>query len=99
MSRFDGQKWNNYSRKDGLAGNIVYSIAEADDGAMWFGTNKGVSRFDGEHWYSYGRKDGLLSEHVYTIAVVPGGEVWVGTRGGVTRFGQAEAQQDSGKAE
>lgn len=99
VSRFDGERWNNYNSKDGLAGNIVYSIAEADDGTMWFGTNKGLSRFDGEHWYSYGRKDGLLSEHVYTIAMVPGNEVWVGTRGGVTRFGQAEAQQDSGKAE
>jgi len=99
VSRFDGKTWNNYNSKDGLAGNIVYSIAEADDGTMWFGTNKGLSRFDGKHWYNYGRKDGLLSEHVYTIAMVPGDEVWVGTRGGVTRFGQAEAQQDSGKAE
>ena len=99
VSRFDGKAWNNYNSKDGLAGNIVYSIAEADDGTMWFGTNKGLSRFDGKHWYNYGRKDGLLSEHVYTIAMVPGDEVWVGTRGGVTRFGQAEAQQDSGKAE
>ncbi len=99
VSRFDGEKWNNYNSKDGLAGNIVYSIAEADDGSMWFGTNKGLSRFDGEHWYSYGRKDGLLSEHVYTVAVLPDSEVWVGTRGGVTRFGQADVQQDSGKAE
>ncbi|HHJ80022.1 MAG TPA: regulator [Candidatus Tenderia electrophaga] len=99
VSRFDGVKWNNYNSKDGLAGNIVYSIAEADDGTMWFGTNKGLSRFDGEHWYSYGRKDGLLSEHVYTIAMVPGGEVWVGTRGGVTRFGQVNTKQESGKAE
>ncbi len=100
VSRFDGEKWNNYSIKNGLAGNIVYSIAEGDDGNFWFGTNRGLSRFDGERWYNYGREDGLLSEHVYTIAVLPNNEVWVGTRGGVTRFGQqAETEQDAGEAE
>ena len=100
VSRFDGKKWNNYSVKDGLAGNIVYSIAEGEDGNFWFGTNRGLSRFDGARWYNYGRKDGLLSEHVYTIALVPGNEVWVGTRGGVTRFGQqAETEQDVGETQ
>lgn len=99
VSRFDGKQWHNYSIKDGLAGNVVYSIAEADDGNFWFGTNRGLSRFDGERWYNYGRKDGLLSEHVYAIALLPDDEVWVGTRGGVTRFGRGETQQDSGKAQ
>jgi ligand-binding sensor domain-containing protein len=97
VSRFDGREWHNYSIKDGLAGNIVYSMAEAQDGTFWFGTNNGLSHFDGKQWHNYGRKDGLLSEHVYAVAVVPGDEVWVGSRGGVTRFGRAAAQQDSGK--
>lgn len=98
VSRFDGEKWNNYSVTEGLAGNIVYSIAEGDDGNFWFGTNRGLSRFDGKRWYNYGREDGLLSEHVYTIALVPGNEVWVGTRGGVTRFGlQTETVSDAGE--
>ncbi len=97
VSRFDGEQWHNYSIKDGLAGNVVYSIAEADDGTFWFGTNRGLSRFDGERWHSYGRQDGLLSEHVYAIALLPGDEVWAGTRGGVTRFGRGETEQDSGE--
>ena len=98
VSRFDGEKWNNYSVTEGLAGNIVYSIAEGDDGNFWFGTNRGLSRFDGKRWYNYGREDGLLSEHVYTIALVPENEVWVGTRGGVTRFGlQAKTVSDAGE--
>ncbi|ALP54649.1 regulator [Candidatus Tenderia electrophaga] len=99
VSRFDGEQWRNYSVDDGLAGALVYSIAEADNGDMWFGTNKGLSRFDGEHWFNYGREDGLLSEHVYSIALISPDEVWVGTRGGVTRFGRAVAQQEAGKAE
>jgi len=98
-TRFDGEQWHNYSVADGLAGNIVYSMAQAEDGTLWFGTNRGLSRFDGKNWFNYGRGDGLLSEHVYTIALVSADEVWVGTRGGVTRFGRNVAQQDSGTAE
>lgn len=96
VAMFDGQRWQNYSVRDGLAGALVYSIAEADNGDMWFGTDRGLSRFDGERWFSYGRADGLLSEHVYAIAVIADDEVWVGTRGGVTRFGRAAAQRETG---
>ncbi len=99
VSYYDGKQWRNYTTQDGLAGNVVYSIAEGADGSLWFGTDHGVSRFDaqgvlrgagsGKQWYSYGREQGLLSDHVYAIVVVPGNEVWVGTRGGVTRLGTA----------
>jgi len=87
VARFDGKKWINYSaQKDGIAGNVVYSMDQSADGTMWFGTDQGLSRFDGENWFNYGRQQGLLSEHVYAVSVVSGDEVWVGTRGGVTRL-------------
>ena len=85
-ARFDGKKWTNLTTKDGLAGNIVYSIAQHRDGAFWFGTNRGVSRWDGQRWQNFGRAEGLLEENVYALAVTPQGEVWAGTRRGVTRF-------------
>lgn len=86
VAKFDGKNWTNYSVNDGLAGNVVYSIAEAKDGTLWFGTDRGLSRYDGERWFNYGRAQGLLSEHVYAVAVVSENEVWAGTKGGVTRF-------------
>lgn len=85
-ARFDGRKWTNLSVADGLAGNIVYSITQHPDGAMWFGTNRGVSRWDGKRWQSFGRAQGLLEDNVYALAVTPQGEVWAGTRRGVTRI-------------
>lgn len=96
-SYYDGSQWRNYTSKDGLAGDVVYSIAEGRDGSLWFGTDRGVSRFDGKQWYSYGRKDGVLSDHVYAIAVLPGEEVWLGTRGGVTRLGTAKMEESPEK--
>lgn len=86
VARFDGKEWRNYTTKDGLAGNIVYSIAQDKSGVFWFGTNHGVSRFDGREWRTYGRAEGLRGNDVYAIAIEPEGHIWVGTKGGVARI-------------
>lgn len=88
VSRFDGKKWTNFTTKEGLAGNIVYSIAQGADGTIWFGTNHGVSSFDGKHWQTLRATDGLIDDNVYDIAIDPKGDVWVGTRGGVAQIGR-----------
>jgi len=86
VARFKNDKWTNLTRKNGLAGNIVYSIAQQLDGTYWFGTNKGLSRFDGENWNTWNIHNGLLGNDVYAIAIAPNGDIWIGTRGGVTRM-------------
>ena len=88
VSRFDGSRWHNYTTKDGLAGDIVYSIAQEPNGVLWFGTNGGVSRFDGKKWHNYTMQTGLLGNHVYSLALAPNGDIWAGSQGGVTRIGQ-----------
>ncbi len=87
-ARFDGKTWSNLTTAEGLAGNIVYSIAEQPDGVLWFGTNKGVSRYDGKAWTNFGKQEGLLEEHVYAVAIAPNGDVWAGTKRGVARIGK-----------
>ena len=88
VSRFDGKAWHNLSSKDGLAGNIVYSMAQEPSGVLWFGTNRGLSRFDGKTWQNFGLNEGLLDLNVYAVAVAPDGDVWVGTKKGVARIGR-----------
>ena len=79
---FDGEgTWRNFTTADGLAGNVVYSLAQAPGGGLWAGTNGGLSYYDGETWTSY--RHGLLSPHVYAIAIDENGSVWAGTRGAV----------------
>lgn len=87
-SRFDGKAWTHLTKKDGLAGNIVYSIAQDREGALWFGTEGGVSRWDGKRMRNFGVAEGLLDHNVYALAVAPGGDVWVGTKKGVARIGK-----------
>ncbi|MCP5150185.1 MAG: regulator [Chromatiales bacterium] len=87
VSRFDGERFQNITTADGLAGNIVYAIARTPDGALWFGTSGGISRYDRKGWTTYDRTTGLVDDHVYALAVAPNGQVWAGTRGAVVRIG------------
>lgn len=96
VSSFDGKNWRSYTVADGLAGNVIYSIAEGPDHIYWFGTNNGLSRFDGDTFVNYGLSDGLLGTDVYAVIVTEENEVWVGTRGGVARLAVAQPQTSSG---
>jgi ligand-binding sensor domain-containing protein len=85
VSLFDGEDtWTSYTMTDGLAGNIVYAIAQEPDGTLWFGTNRGASKFDGETWTTY--LHGLPAPDVYAIAIEADGSIWLGTKGAVTRI-------------
>ena len=86
VSHYDGNAWTNYTTADGLAGSIVYSIAQDQGGIIWFGTNNGLSRYDGQSWINYDINTGLLDNNVYAIAATPSGELWVGTKSGVSRI-------------
>lgn len=87
-SRWDGKAWKNLTAKDGLAGNIVYSVVQDRQGHIWFGTNRGVSRWDGKAFKNFGIAEGLLGLNTYALAVGPDGDVWVGTKKGVARIGR-----------
>ena len=86
VSRYADGKWTTFTTADGLAGDVVYSIAQGPDEVYWFGTNNGLSRFDGANWKTYGVQDGLLGADVYSIAISADNEIWAGTKGGVVRL-------------
>lgn len=61
VSHFDGVSFKNYNTADGLADRWVYALAiDRRDGAVWFGTEGGVSRRDAQgRWQSFRHSDGL----------------------------------------
>ncbi|MFQ5469903.1 MAG: two-component regulator propeller domain-containing protein [Gammaproteobacteria bacterium] len=87
VSWFDGAQWTNLTEKDGLAGNIVLSIAQGNDGVFWFGTNQGISRYDGKTWHNIDINEGTSNSAVYSIAVSANGDVWAGAKGAVIKVG------------
>ena len=44
--KFDGTNWTTYTTAEGLAYNIVFSVAIDAEGNKWFGTGAGVSKLD-----------------------------------------------------
>ncbi|WP_455209163.1 ligand-binding sensor domain-containing protein [Kaarinaea lacus] len=83
VSHYDGSTWKNYTKQDGLAGNIVYSVAQDSNGDLWFGTNEGLSHYDGKTWETVTRAHGMLDNSVYAIVSTGNNQIWVGTRNGV----------------
>lgn len=47
--RYDGKLFYNYTVKDGLNNNAVWSILEDKSGNIWFGTTDGICRYDGKN--------------------------------------------------
>ncbi|MFZ5876957.1 MAG: ligand-binding sensor domain-containing protein [Nitrospirota bacterium] len=86
VARFDGKTWKNYTTKDGLAGNVVYAIAQDPTGRLWFGTNHGVSTYDGKTWSTVSPAQRYTAGDVYALAVAPDRSVWIGYKGGVSRI-------------
>jgi ligand-binding sensor domain-containing protein len=45
--QYDGKTFKRFTIEDGLCGNDIWSIVEAQDGTMWFGTSNGLCKFNG----------------------------------------------------
>ncbi|QMW04554.1 ligand-binding sensor domain-containing protein [Spirosoma foliorum] len=46
--RYDGKSFTNFTTRDGLNSNAVFSMVEDKKGNIWIGTNAGLSRYDGK---------------------------------------------------
>ena len=97
VAHYANGRWENLTRRNGLGGNVVFSMAQAPDGTLWFGTNGGLTRYDGRSWRTFTTRDGLHGNSVFAVAVTEEGEVWAGTRGGVARLARAPAAEGAGR--
>jgi ligand-binding sensor domain-containing protein len=77
--RYDGKSFTTFTKKDGLAGNMVAVILQDSKGALWFGGD-GLSRYDGKSFTTFSSKDGLGNNDVWSVFEDISGVIWVGTR-------------------
>ena len=82
----DMETYVKYTTTDGLASNSVNAVTVDNRGALWFGTDKGVSRFNGTSWTTFTTADGLISNIINAIAVDKKGNIWFGTGYGASMF-------------
>ncbi len=86
VCRFDGTSLTYVSLEQGFAGVAVRGIVQAADGALWFGTNSGVSRYEDGSFTNYTMDDGLSDDSIWSCLLDSTGTLWVGTHEGVCRF-------------
>lgn len=84
--RYKDNRFTRITEEDGLANNIVMSIAEAPDGSVWFATYGGVSRWKDGTFTNFSIQDGLPNNGVLDILKDESGRLWFATFGGFARF-------------
>lgn len=76
--------------ENGLSSNTVWSVAQDNDGFMWFGTNNGLSKYDGNNFsiYRSNHKDtlSLSNSRIIDLLAVENGDLWVGTADGLNCY-------------
>ena len=87
LSRFDGRQWTTFTEADGLADDLICSVAVDGQGQVWAGGLQRLSRFDGQRWTRY-----PFAERGYRHAVAPNGEVWC-TSGGEYLLARFDGQE------
>jgi diguanylate cyclase (GGDEF)-like protein len=91
--RYTHRSWR---RRDGLPGNSVFALAQAQDGSLWIGTESGLARFDGHHFRAYGEVRDEVFDSRFVKALVAGrdGTLWAGTERGLLALRDGEWRRD-----
>lgn len=66
----------NYRVTEGLPSNEIYDIEIAEDGLLWYATDRGVGNFDGKNFTNFSRKDGLSDNTIFEIYKDWNGVLW-----------------------
>lgn len=94
---FDGKTFTNYTKKDGLNSNQVFSIIEDNKNNLWYGTQNGLTNYNGKRFehipLPYQDTTSVWLDKVYpvinpnaahSLAVDQNDNIWIGTAGGGT---------------
>ena len=78
--------WRAWTERQGVNGNKVRHVLEAEGGIIWMGSSPGgVSRLDTKTGVitSFGARDGITNDRLTKLKLDNRGGLWVGTRGGI----------------
>ncbi|MGV8922929.1 MAG: two-component regulator propeller domain-containing protein [Thermomonas sp.] len=85
LTRFWNGWTKRYSSPQGLNEPLVWSLAKAPDGAIWVGTNNGLSVLRDGHFKTVLAGTDLPHPHAYNL-LADADRIWVGTRRGLVLY-------------
>lgn len=92
LSRFDGYRFTNYGREQGLPARVINDLLEGRDGTFWMATNEGLCRFNpaaspaAARFTLYRPSEQLHEYDITAIREDRQGTIWCGTVAGLYRF-------------
>ncbi|NBA85569.1 hypothetical protein GVN16_07345 [Emticicia sp. CRIBPO] len=100
--RYDGTSFINFTMKDGLNSNTIWSVLEDKNGNIWFGTADGICRYDGKafarvsipamtgsYFQTNNSPDNPSAKNaVWSIMQDKSGKLWFGTDFGLYCYNQ-----------
>lgn len=79
--------YSNYNTEDGIPSAEVYSVVQASNGLLWFGSDRGVFTYNGFQFKTYTTRDGLGNNTIFSIFHGPDQSLWfTGYNGTLTSF-------------
>jgi ligand-binding sensor domain-containing protein len=85
LVRYDGSRFATISAADGLADNYARAVAVGRDGAVWVGTDRGLSRLLEGRFTRFLSGDGPASDAIRTVFIDADGAVFAGAERGLYR--------------
>ncbi|MEQ9377991.1 MAG: two-component regulator propeller domain-containing protein [Imperialibacter sp.] len=86
INKFDGEKFTQFSIKDGLSDSQVRTIYSDQSGNIWMGfngnRNSGLTVYDGKSFITFSETDGLCSKRIRAIYEDRNGNLWLGAQFG-----------------
>jgi len=91
LSMYDGQNFTHYTKEQGLASNLIYTISEDLSGNILIGTRGdgtkgGLSVYDGLSFTNISEKEGLPHHFITSIYPDIKGGYWLGTPQGAIYY-------------
>ena len=81
VSRLQNGRFTVFRQKDGLASDFVVALCKDRDGAIWFGTDGGLSRYHQGRFDNYRAAQGVPRPTQYCLSDADG-SLWVAVRNG-----------------
>lgn len=82
LCKYDGVSFTNYTQKEGLTDNTVFSVLEDHKGNIWIGTAAGITSYDGNTFTQFPAKVGLPQSRIISIHAGKKAEIWFKNEGG-----------------
>jgi signal transduction histidine kinase/ligand-binding sensor domain-containing protein len=83
------QEWRTrrtFTVAQGLASNVILSLAAAPNGDLWVGTPDGLNRIRAGRVDTFTSADGLPDDFIRSLLIDTDGSLWVATRRGLTHW-------------